>query len=281
MSEYPTFTPDQESEFLEFYQRHNYGVLSDAFSAEDLRFLNDFVDRSMGKIPKEWQPAIENVHSHGQVIVNHPEVDPYLQHTTAFPLVQAIMGRDEVRFAQFDFRDVPRGVGDTPMNFHRDRNFYPSTDVTRRTGVFKESNYLCVIHYLCDVKEGDPCFCVVPNSHHQKYGSIEEAREKMGEAYQEVPIRGPAGTAVFYNVNIYHTRQSGLAQNSRRTQHSYYSCATSPPLTNWVLVPQRLAEHADADQRRYYSQWSEATQEFADAGYTAAYYKTHVLDKRT
>jgi ectoine hydroxylase-related dioxygenase (phytanoyl-CoA dioxygenase family) len=221
------------------------------------------------------------VYSHGQIIVYHPEVDSYLQHPAAFALVQAIMGRDEVRFAQFDFRDVPKGVGDTPMKFHRDRNFYPPAGTTPKNGVFEESSYLCVIHYLSDVNEDDPCFCVVPNSHLEEYGTVEEAKEKMGDAYQEMPIYGPAGTAVFYNINIYHTRQSGLAQNGRRTQHSYYSCATSPPLTNWVLVPQRLTEHPAPDQRRYYSQWSEATQAFAATGYSAEYYKTHVVDKRT
>ncbi|MGY8823721.1 MAG: phytanoyl-CoA dioxygenase family protein [Candidatus Latescibacterota bacterium] len=235
----------------------------------------------MQKIPLEWKPAIENVSSHGQVIVYHPEVDPYVQHTAAFPLVEAIMGRQEVRFAQFDFRDVPHGVGDTPMKFHRDRGFYPPAGTTPKNGLFEESSYLCVIHYLSDVKEHDPCFCVVPNSHLQAYNTHAEAKEKMGSAYREIPIRGPAGTAVFYNVDIYHTRRSGLAQNNRRTQHSYYSCVTSPPLTNWVLVPQRLAEHEDPAIRRYYSQWTAATQAFADSGYADTYYQEHVIEKPT
>jgi len=281
MNDYPVFTPDQQSEFLDFYQRYNYGVLADAFSALDMTFLNDFVDRSKEKIPREWKPAIENVHSHGQIIVYHPEMDPYQQHPGAFPLVEAIMGKDTVRFAQFDFRDVPKGVGDTPMRFHRDRSFYPAAGTTPKNGIFEASSYVCVIHYLNDVNEDDPCFCVVPNSHLEEYGNAEEAKEKMGDAYQEVPIRGPAGTAVFYNINIFHTRRSGLAQNGRRTQHTYYSCATSPPLTNWVLVPQRLTEHPDPAQRRYYSQWSEATQAFADAGYSEEYYNTHVIEKKT
>jgi hypothetical protein len=281
MSDYPVFTPDQPEQFLEFYRRHQYGVVSDAFSAGDLGFLNDFVDASMAAIPKEWHPAIQNVRSHGQVIVNHPQLDPYLQHPGAFPLVQAIMGRDEVRFAQFDFRDVSPGAGDTPMPFHRDRNFYPPAGTTPKNGIFEDSSYLCVIHYLSDVKADDPCFCVVPNSHSQAYGTYEEAQKGMGSAYGEVPIRGRAGTAVFYNINIYHTRQSGLAANGRRTQHTYYSCETSPPLTDWALVPQRLAEHPTPEQRRYYSQWSDATRAFAATGYADAYYQEHVVDKLT
>lgn len=281
MSPYPVFTPDQHNEFLDFYQHHNYGVLSDAFTPSELTYLNDFVDSSMQKIPQEWQPAIKNVDSHGQIIVNHPELDPYLQHPAAFPLVQAIMGKDTVRFAQFDFRDVATGVGDTPMNFHRDSSYFPTPGTKTKNGIFRASSYLCVIHYLSDVHADDPCFCVIPNSHLQDYNTVAVAQEKMGNAYQEIAIRGAAGTAVFYNIQIYHTRQSGLASAHRRTQHSYYSCASSPSLTNWVLIPQRLTEHADPAQQCYYSQWPEATHNFAAADYAATYYKTHVTEKRT
>ena len=48
------------------------------------------------------------------------------------------------------------------------------------------------------------------------------------------------------------------------TFHHYYSRAASQPLTNWVLLPQRLAEHSDSEQRTFYSQWSAATQAYAE-----------------
>ena len=64
-------------------------------------------------------------------------------------------------------------------------------------------------------------------------------------------------------------------------------CTTTtaaPPanrLTNWVLLPQRLAEHPDPEQRTFYSQWSAATQAYAEAGFSAEYYEEHVLEKLT
>ncbi len=53
----------------------------------------------------------------------------------------------------------------------------------------------------------------------------------------------------------------------RRTQHTYYSREASPVLTEWVLIPERLAQHPDPAQRAFYSQWTPATQRYADAGY--------------
>ena len=35
------------------------------------------------------------------------------------------------------------------------------------------------------------------------------------------------------------------------------------------------------EQRAFYSQWSEATQAYAEAGFSAEYYEEHVLEKLT
>lgn len=281
MSDHPIFAPDQQSEFLDFFAHNNYGVVADALPPEDIRFLNDFMDRSQREIPVEWGLDKKSIYSHGQILVYHPELDPYIQGPVTFPLVRAIMG-PQVRFAQFDFRDVPRGAGDNAaMRYHRDRSYYPPEGANLSKDRFADCSYVCSIIYLNDVDEDTPCFCVVPNSHLQKYETIEQVREEMGDAFRQVPIRGPAGTAVLYNINIYHTRLPGRADLSRRTQHCYFSCTTSPPLTNWVMIPRRLAEHPDPELREYFSQWTEATREFVAAGYAREYYDDHVLKKPT
>ena len=163
------------------------------------------------------------------------------------------------------------------MRFHRDRPYQPTTETEPERPY--ECTYVCAIHYLSDVGASDPCFCVVPNS--GPYETLEEARTQLGDAYAEVPIRGPAGTLVLYDIAIFHTRLPGQRTRARRTLHHYYSRAASQPLTNWVLLPQRLAEHPDPEQRAFYSQWSAATQAYAEAGFSAAYYQEHVLDKLT
>ena len=95
------------------------------------------------------------------------------------------------RFAQ-SIRDVPAGKGDGEMRFHRDRPYQPTTENEPERPY--EMHLVCAIHYLSDVGVSDPCFCVVPNS--GPYETLEEARAQLGPDYEEVPIRGPAGTLV-------------------------------------------------------------------------------------
>jgi len=129
------------------------------------------------------------------------------------------------------------------------------------------------------VDASTPRFCVVPKS--GPYASIEEAQQQLGEAYREVPITGPAGTAVLYDISIFHRRLAGEKDKGRRTQHNYFSSQGNPPLTSWVLIPERLAEHPEPGLCEYFSAWPEVTQTFADQGYTAEFYREHVVGKPT
>lgn len=277
MPDHPIFSPDQLSEILDFFRNNNYVVLSDTLNAEELNYLNAFIDRSQDEIPEEWHISQKEVYSHAQLLINYPELDPYVRPRAVFPVVDAIMAPD-IRFAQFDFRHSPdQFAKNDTMRFHRDRTVVRAKDPNNPNDF--ECAYVCSIQYLTDVNENTPSFCVVPNSH--PYETIDEAREKMGDAYREILIHGPAGTAVIYHISIYHRRYPGLQNRQRRTQHNYYSRTASPPLTNWVILPQRLAEHPDPDLRTYYSQWSDATKAYIEAGYSQRFYEDNVMDKPT
>ena len=179
--------------------------------------------RSKGEIPREWGPDRLGVFSHGQILVHHPELDRFIQPAISYDLVRTIMA-PQPRFAQFDFRDVPAGKGDGEMRFHRDRPYQPTTETEPERPY--ECTYVCAIHYLSDVEASDPCFCVVPNS--GPYETLDEARVPLGDAYAEVPIRGPAGTLVLYDIAIFHTRLPGQQARARRTLHHYYSRGRQP-----------------------------------------------------
>ena len=115
----------------------------------------------------------------------------------------------------------------------------------------------------------------------QSYETLEEAQVQLGAAYRKIPIRGPAGTAVFYNIGIDHTRVLGPRDAGRRTLHQYFSREPNPPLTNWVLVPRRLAEHPNPATRAYYSQWTDLMREYATADFSPEFYTEHVGTKKT
>ena len=276
MIQHPSFRPDQHAAAIASFNEHNYVVIADAFSTTQIEFLNAFVDRSKKQIPDEWGIDKADVHSHGQILVNHPQLDPFIRPPSTFPLVESILG-PESRFAQFDFRDVPVGIGEkAAMHFHRDRGAVPKDywDQNKHQCIF-----LCAIYYLTDVGEDDTSFCVVPNS--QAYETLEEAQQQLGKKYQEVAIRGSAGTVVFYNIGIYHTRNVGANDAGRRTLHQYFSCEPNPPLTNWALIPQRLAEHPDLATCAYYSHWTDLMREYAAANFDPQFYREHIGAKAT
>ncbi len=274
MPAHPTFTPDRKQEALDFFAAWNYVVVSDALPPGNIRTLTGFVDRSEREIASEWGPDKLGCRSHAQILVHHPELDGHVRPPLAWDLVDAILGPD-TRFSQFDFRDLWDGAATGPMRWHRDRSYLPraADDPNPRW----DCSYVCAIHYLTDVGEEQPCFAVVPNS--QRCGSFDEAREELGEDFRIVPVRGPAGTVVLYNIGILHTRVHGAGR--RLTQHNYFSREQSPPLTDWVMLPRRLTEHPDPEVRTFYSQWTKATRAFAAAGYSDEYYYANVMDKPT
>ncbi|SFI38429.1 Phytanoyl-CoA dioxygenase (PhyH) [Paenibacillus sp. UNC496MF] len=253
-----TETQKTREEILAHYQAFGYAVIPDALSAEELDELNRLVDRELAADPDSWHKPIEGAVGNGSLLLKYPrEMDRFVRHRKLFPLIQEVL-RGEARFAQFDFRDitVERASG-SAMGFHRDISWYGTVGgkIWDPENPYK-STYACVIYYLKDVHDCCPAFCLVPNSH--EYGTLDEAKEKLGAAYEEVPIRGKAGTAILYNITTYHTRKGGKPEcaHGRRTMHNYHSRESSAPLTNWATVPEELALSADKDTRLFYSQWT-------------------------
>ena len=81
-----------------------------------------------------------------------------------------------------------------------------------------------------------------------------------------------------YDVATFHTRRdlpAGSDNIGRRTQHSYFSRHPAPPRNEWVVYPQRLAAHADASVRRFYSNWNDLMVGYATSGYDDVYLKAH------
>jgi hypothetical protein len=186
-------------------------------------------------------------------------------------------GHDKVRFSEFNFRETPADAGTGAMNFHHDA----ATEDRFTRSPYMPCDWLCAIHYLTDVNKHTPSFCVVPKSN--RYETLREAYEDLGEDYSEVPIHGQPGTCIIYDTAIYHTRYDGDGRQPRRTWHQYYARggwlrsslpttsrylrAPSPALTNWNLFPERLVFHADPATRLYFSHWNTAQCEWVASGF--------------
>jgi ectoine hydroxylase-related dioxygenase (phytanoyl-CoA dioxygenase family) len=271
-----------------FFEANGFVVLSTCLDAAELAHLNAFCDRTQAERPAAWGLSERRKPHHrnqgliySQPLLDWPELDPYTRHPRSFPLVARLMGgEDAVRFSEFNFRETPRGAGAGAMNFHHDA--VRPDRLTRRP--YMPCDWLCAIHYLTDVEPDAPCFCVAPGSN--RFATLREAFAALGPDYCETPIRGPAGTCVLYDTATFHTRLDGDGQAMRRTWHQYYARGgwlrsalpatdryirpPSPALTDWVLIPERLALHADPKQRLYFSHWNTAQGEWAASGFDPA-----------
>jgi hypothetical protein len=146
------------SEALAFFKENGYVVIPDALTADEVAFLNAWVDRDMAAHPDDWHSSKTPPRGHAHPLMESPELDLFVQHPSTFPLMREILG-EEIRFGQFDFRDVPPGVENIPgQNLHGDRAFRvpnhpagerpeydPEHPITHFVGT--RCGYLCAIHY--------------------------------------------------------------------------------------------------------------------------------------
>jgi hypothetical protein len=281
----PAFDPAAEIDAAcAFFERHGYVVLSACLDAGELAFLNGFCERTQAERPDAWGLGERRKPHHvnqglifSQPLLDYPELDSFTRPARSYPVVERLLGGAEhPRYAEFNFRETPEGAGERAMNFHHDA---VAEDRFVRTP-FGPCDFLCAIHYLTDVEPGSPSFCVVPDS--RKFETLQAAFEGLGEAYREVPLYGPAGTCVLYDTALYHTRLDGDGHKMRRTWHQYYARGgwlrtetryvrpPSPVLTDWNLIPERLALHPDPKTRAFFSHWNTAQGEWAASGFDPA-----------
>ncbi|MEM7020032.1 MAG: phytanoyl-CoA dioxygenase family protein [Pseudomonadota bacterium] len=282
----PMFDPAQAHDAAyDFFSEHGFAVLSECLDDSELAHLNEFYDRTQEERPASWGFTEKRKPHHrgqglifSQPLLDYPELDKYTQHPRSYPVVARILGGEErVRFSELNFREAPLNAGVGAMNFHHDAITQDRFD--RKP--YMPCDWLCAIHYLTDVDETTPAFCVVPKSN--QYPTLKEAYEGLGDDYQEMPIYGPAGTCVLYDTGLFHTRLDGDGKKMRRTWHQYYARGgwlksslpttnkyvrpPSPPLTNWNLFPERLVMHPDPKIKMFFSHWNTAQCEWVASGF--------------
>jgi len=283
----PLFDPaSQSDEACEHFDENGFVVLGNCLSEEELQHLNGFFDQTQREMPERWGLGERRKPHHrnqgliySQPLLDHPELDGYTQHPSSYPIVEKLLGgEDRPRFSEFNFRETPENAGTGTMNFHHDAVVEDRFD----RAPYSPVDWLCAIHYLTDVDQNTPAFCVVPGSF--RYKTLQEAREGLGNHYAEVPLFGKAGTCILYDTALYHTRLDGDGVQPRRTWHQYYSRggwlrsslpttnryvrSPTPVLTDWNLFPERLALHSDPKKRLFFSHWNTAQGEWAASGFS-------------
>jgi hypothetical protein len=192
-------------------------------------------------------------------------LDKFVRQPSTFPTINTLLG-GEARYAEFNLRESPAGANDRNMPIHHDRVL--ESRINRKPGTIPDD--ICSITYLTDVTTETPCFCVVPRT--QQSRSLEDAKDELGSDYKEVRVLGRAGTACLYDIALFHGRLDGSDPVGlrRRTLHQYFTRGgwlgmrpPSPCLTDWNLIPKRLAMSNDPEEKLFFSHWNTAQCEWA------------------
>ena len=272
-----------------YFRKNGYTVLKHCLNNTEINHLNEFFDRTQIDHPESWGLGKHRKKQHlnqgiifSLPLLDYSELDHYIQHPPSYPVVCRLLGGEEnVRFNEFNFREIPNNVGYRSMNFHYD-GVLP--DRLKRNP-YMPCDWIGVIHYLTDVDFKSPSLCVVPKSN--LYDSLKSAYETLREEYMEVPIYGKKGTCILYDTALFHTRLDGDGIKSRRTWHQYYARggwinsslpnqnhylrAPSPTLTNWNLFPERLVFHEDFKIRKFFSHWNASQCEWVISDFDKGY----------
>lgn len=298
-----TLRPEQADEISATLSTFGYVVLAEAYSAEDVCELNGLCDTSQRISPDNWADS-DAQNGLSDLTWYNPLCDPqalptlerFVRHERTFPTINRALG-SAARFAEFDFRETVRAGSArsvaADMPYHHDQGTHAASSaakVARRVqrskmvisstrqdgGIPYHHEHLCCIVYLTDVGKNEPAFSVIPGSHRipafdpPERGIPAEVRAELGEKFCEVPLLGPAGTAIVYDISLYHTRLNGSsAGRGRRTLHTYFSRDGTDCLTDWVLIPKQLALSSDLETKAFFSQWNHPQQLYAASDFNA------------
>jgi ectoine hydroxylase-related dioxygenase (phytanoyl-CoA dioxygenase family) len=236
-------------EQLEFFKGNGYLVVPDALSAEEVRSVNEAIDRDLVENPVMWldrgqMGRRQNAHA----LLACPEMDVTMRSPTLLPLMCAIMGKDLCAEEHSVMLRAPNPDGDTECRWHRDAS--GDADPPYHT------RYLSVVFYLTDVDDTTHTFSVLP-------GTAQSTERLPLEAYDlntAQHLVGRAGTATLFNAATFHAGNVRQTPSERRTIHIYCGRTTDRYLSNHTIFPRRLWEGKGEATQHYYSRPNPITQ---------------------
>ena len=230
-------------EQLDFFSENGYLVVPDALSADEVRTINNTIDRDMVENSLMWY---EKEDGHCQLSVHillaQPEIDFTMRPPSLLPLLEAIMGPDLCADEHSVRIRRPNPDGETWCHWHR--------DATRQSRQAPHSPpYLSVVYYLSDVDDTTHTFSVIPGTNRPDNLPPVDAYD-LSTAHH---IEGAAGTAIFFDTELFHAGNVRQTPAERRTIHLYFGRTTDRYLSNFTIFPRRLWQGKDQATQKYYS----------------------------
>jgi hypothetical protein len=126
-----------------------------------------------------------------------------------------------------------------------------------------EVTALSAVYNTTDVDRTTARYSLVPGSHAAKEAPKPIPPDNV-DFENEMEIVGPAGSVVLVNAGIWHTGKWGAGPRERRTIHVYYQPSDIPQFSPHNVVPRRLWDVKDPEQRRFYSHFNALSKAVAE-----------------
>ena len=244
-------------EQLDFFQENGYLVVPDALSSEEVRSINEAIDRDLIENPVMWIDRGQTGRTqNAYALLACPEMDITMRPPTLLPLMNAIMGKALCAEEHSVMLRAPNPDGDTECRWHRDA----SGENSGEDNPPYYTRYLSVVFYLTDVDDTTHTFSVLP-------GTAQSTERLPLEAYDLSTAQhlvGSAGTAILFNASTFHAGNVRHTTSERRTIHIYCGRTTDRYLSNHTIFPRRLWEGKDEATQHYYSRPNPITQLLID-----------------
>ena len=234
-------------EQLDFFAKNGYLVVFNALSSQEIRSINDAIDRDLINNRRMWRKANYIGRNNMNFLLSYPETDVTARPPTLLPIIQAIMGSNLCIDEHSAVIRPPNPDGMPDCMWHRDGE------------KVADSPYYCyllsVIFYLTEVDDTTHTFSVIS-------GTAQSSEFLPLDAYNlenAVHLVGPAGTAVLFNPAMFHAFNCRKTVSERRTIHICCGRTTQPSMSNYTIFPPRLWKNQDEDTCRYYSRLNPIT----------------------
>lgn len=233
---------------LNFYKEHGYLVVPDALSAQEIRVLNEAIDRDRAENKPFWMDRKNGRYQTVHILLARPEFDFTMRPSRLLPLMEAILGENMCAEEHSVMIRAPNPDGPTECSWHRDWRGPAEPPYF--------TPYLSVVFYLTDVNETTHTFTVLPGSGQ----SPDLPPLETFDLTRARDVVGPAGTAILFNTRMFHAGNVRRTPVERRTIHIYCGHTSDRYMSNFTVFPRRLWEGKDEATRHYYSRLNPISQ---------------------
>src|SRR6478609_11527682 len=148
------FSDTQLDDMARYFDRQGYLRVENALTAEQVRRLDQAVDRHLKDCPDDWMALSDSFCEAIDVLPHTAAFDEVIESPLMLEVLRAILGED-LTFEQFSImlRNPTANLNEV-KGWHRDI----VRDYERRM----EIDAISIMMYLTDVSETDHCFAIVP-----------------------------------------------------------------------------------------------------------------------